>query len=56
VKSQIFVKSNDSPDKLISIDLFSTGNNLINVLKEELKEDITKYNITFGKKQVYERN
>ena len=51
VKSQIFVKTSDSPDKVVSIDPLSTGNNLINVLKEELK-DITKYNVTFGTKKV----
>ena len=52
VKSQIFVKTSDSPDKVVSIDHLSTGNNLMNVLKEELKEDITNYNVTFGTKKV----
>ena len=52
MKSQIFVKTSDSPDKVVSIDLLSTGNNLINVLKEELQEDITKYNVKFGTKKV----
>ena len=52
-KSQIFVRKSNSPVKAINIDLFSLGNNLYDVLAQELGEDVTKCNLVFGTKEVY---
>jgi hypothetical protein len=52
-KSQIFVRKGNSQLQPIDIDLFSVGNNLCDVLAQELEEDVTKYNLMFGAKEVY---
>jgi hypothetical protein len=52
-KSQIFVRKSNSQLHPINIDLFSVGHNLYDVLALELEEDVTKYNLMFGAKEVY---
>ncbi len=52
-KSQIFVRKSSSQLQPINIDLFSVGHNLYDVLTLELAEDVTKYNLMFGAKEVY---
>jgi hypothetical protein len=51
-KSQIFVRKSNSQLQAINIDLFSVGNNLYDVLAQELEEDVTNYNLMFGAKEV----
>ncbi|CAB3998738.1 Divergent AAA region [Paramuricea clavata] len=51
-KSQIFVRKSNLQLQAINIDLFSVGNNLYDVLAQELEEDVTKYNLIFGAKEV----
>jgi hypothetical protein len=52
-KSQIFVRKSNSQLQAINIDLFSVGNNLYDALTQELEEDVQKYNLMFGAKEVY---
>ena len=51
-KSQIFVRKDTAKVQPIRIDLFSSGQDLLHVLTEELGEDLTAYNVMFGTKQV----
>ena len=51
-KSQIFVRTSNAQLQAISIDLFSLGSNLHDVLAEELEEDVTRCNLMFGAKEV----
>ena len=52
-KSQIFVRKATAQVQPIRIDLFSSGQDLLHVLTEELGEDLTAYNVMFGTKQVF---
>ena len=54
VKSQILVEDHFSNMHTISIDLFSNGQNLSQVIATEFGEEEEKYNITFGTKEVSE--
>ena len=57
VKSQILVKDQFSNLHKINIDLFSNGENLVQVLATELGEELEKNcNITFGTKKVKKYN
>ena len=51
--SQIFVRIDRSQVTTISIDLFTSGHNLVRVLTENLAEDAEKYRILFGTKEVF---
>jgi hypothetical protein len=51
-KSQIFVRKCNSQPQAIDIDLFSVGSNLLDVLAQEFGEDLAKYNLMFGTKEV----
>ncbi|CAB4032850.1 uncharacterized protein LOC111347295 isoform X2, partial [Paramuricea clavata] len=51
-KSQIFARKSKSQIQPISIDLFSSGRDLLQVLAEGLGEDINTYNVTLGTKQI----
>ncbi|XP_028411583.1 uncharacterized protein LOC114534346 [Dendronephthya gigantea] len=51
VQSQIFVRKN-SQVITISIDLFTSGKNLIRILTDELGEDASKYILLFGTKKL----
>ena len=53
VLSQIFVRIDRSQVITISIDLFTSGHNLVRVLTENLAEDAEKYRILFGTKKVF---
>ena len=52
-KSQIFVRKATAQVQPIRIDLFSSGQDLLDVLAEELGEDLTAYNVMFGTQQVF---